>query len=111
MVFKALETAGLEAGSLRAVEIGVTSRCNFRCSYCGAYDLREKQILSVEQLVATLERLPDLKRVKLSGGEVLLEFDICEGIVRWCSERGIDTQINSNGTLLDEERFRRMEHA
>jgi len=111
MAFKALETKGLGPGSLKAVEVGVTSRCNFRCSYCGAYDLREKQILSIEELAATLEQLPDLERVKLSGGEVLLEFDICEGIVRWCSERGIDTQINSNGTLLDEERFRRLEDA
>ena len=32
------------------IEIGVTSRCNFRCDYCGAYDLAERRILSVDDV-------------------------------------------------------------
>ncbi|MGI8666008.1 MAG: radical SAM protein [Jatrophihabitans sp.] len=103
--------AKVGAGNLRAIEIGVTSRCNFRCTYCGAYDLLERKVLSVDDVVRTIESLPDLERVKLSGGEVLLEFDICEGIVRECTERGIATQINSNGTLLNDEKFDRLEAA
>ncbi|OLR94644.1 hypothetical protein BJP25_13035 [Actinokineospora bangkokensis] len=101
----------LGAGNLRAIEIGVTSRCNFRCSYCGAYDLLERKILSVDDVASVIDTLPDLERVKLSGGEVLLEFEICEGIIKLCTERGISTQINSNGTLLNEEKFDRLEAA
>lgn len=111
MTFKSLEMRKVGAGHLRAIEIGVTSRCNFRCTYCGAYDLLERKILSVDDVARVIDTLPDLERVKLSGGEVLLEFDICEGVVRYCTERGISTQINSNGTLLNDEKFERLEAA
>lgn len=111
MAFKSLETEKVGAGKLRAIEIGVTSRCNFRCDYCGAYDLTERKILSVDDVARIVDTVPDLGRVKLSGGEVLLEFDICEGIVRECTARGIETQINSNGTTLNEEKFKRLEDA
>lgn len=89
----------------------MTARCNFRCAYCGAYDLLEKRVLSSEDVIATLGTLPDLERVKLSGGEVLIECDTCTEIVRYCAQRGIQTQINTNGTLLNEERFRALEEA
>jgi MoaA/NifB/PqqE/SkfB family radical SAM enzyme len=111
LTFKSLEMRKLGAGHLRAIEIGVTSRCNFRCTYCGAYDLLERRILSVEDVIGVINTLPDLERVKLSGGEVLLEFDICEGIIKYCTEKGISTQINSNGTLLNDEKFERLEAA
>lgn len=111
MAFKSLEMQKVGSGHLRAIEIGVTSRCNFRCDYCGAYDLLERKILSVDDVAAIIDTLPDLERVKLSGGEVLLEFEVCEGIVRHCTSKGIQTQINSNGTVLNEEKFRRLEDA
>jgi MoaA/NifB/PqqE/SkfB family radical SAM enzyme len=111
VAFKSLEMDKVGTGNLRAIEIGVTSRCNFRCSYCGAYDLLERKILSVDDVARIIDTLPDLGRVKLSGGEVLLEFEICEGIVRYCTSKGIETQINSNGTMLNEEKFKRMEDA
>ncbi|WP_158071122.1 radical SAM protein [Streptomyces sp. CB03234] len=111
MSFKSLEMSKTGFGKLRAIEIGVTSRCNFRCSYCGAYDLQERRILSLDEVKQTVETLPDLERVKLSGGEVLLEFDLCESIVAYCTEKGIHTQINSNGTLLTDEKFERLEAA
>lgn len=111
MTFKSLEMAKVGAGNLRAIEIGVTSRCNFRCDYCGAYDLLERKLLTVDDVARVIDTLPDLERVKLSGGEVLLEFDICEGIVKLCTERGIATQINSNGTMLNDAKFERLEAA
>jgi MoaA/NifB/PqqE/SkfB family radical SAM enzyme len=111
VAFKSLEMSQVGTGNLRAIEIGVTSRCNFRCDYCGAYDLTERKILSVDDVAHVIDTLPDLERVKLSGGEVLLEFETCEGIIRYCSEKGIQTQINSNGTMLNEEKFARLEDA
>ncbi|WCD88433.1 GTP 3',8-cyclase [Streptomyces xanthophaeus] len=111
MSFKSLEMSKTGVGRLRAIEIGVTSKCNFRCSYCGAYDLLERRILSLDEVKSTIDSLPDLERVKLSGGEVLLEFDLCESIVAYCTEKGIHTQINSNGTVLTDEKFDRLEAA
>jgi MoaA/NifB/PqqE/SkfB family radical SAM enzyme len=111
MPFKTIETSQPGRGSLRAVEIGVTARCNFRCSYCGAYDLKERALLGPTDVFSVLDRLPDLERVKLSGGEVLLQFDPCVEIIRYCSEHGYETQVNTNGTLLGEERFRILEDA
>jgi MoaA/NifB/PqqE/SkfB family radical SAM enzyme len=111
VAFKSLEMNQVGAGSLRAIEIGVTSRCNFRCDYCGAYDLLERRILSVQDVARVIDTLPDLERVKLSGGEVLLEFEICEEIVQYCTGKGIQTQINSNGTVLTDEKFDRLEAA
>ena len=111
MAFKSLEMQKVGPGRLRALEIGVTSRCNFRCDYCGAYDLLERKTLLVDDVARIIDPLPDLERVKLSGGEVLLEFEACEGIVRYCTSKGIQTQINSNGTVLNEEKFKRLEDA
>ena len=74
MAFKSLEVEKVGTGSLRAIEIGVTSRCNFRCDYCGAYDLLERKILSVDEVARIIDTMPDLGRVKLSGGEVLLQL-------------------------------------
>jgi MoaA/NifB/PqqE/SkfB family radical SAM enzyme len=111
MAFKTIETAQVGSGRLRAIEIGVTSRCNFRCDYCGAYDLLERRILSVDDVARVVDGVPGLERVKLSGGEVLLEFDVCEGIVAYCTSKGIETQINTNGTVLDQAKFERLEAA
>lgn len=109
--FKRLETTSFPDHALRSVEVGVTSRCNFRCDYCCAYDLTEKRTLSAAEVIASLEGLPALERVKLSGGEVLLEFETCREIVEWCASQGLHTQINSNGTLLDEARILELERA
>ncbi|MGP3999317.1 radical SAM/SPASM domain-containing protein [Streptomyces sp. 8N706] len=111
MAFKTIETNGTGTGHLKAVEIGVTARCNFRCSYCGAYDLTEKKLLSPTDVFGVLDNLPDLERVKLSGGEVLLQFDSCVEIIRYATARGLETQVNTNGTLLDEDRFAQLEDA
>ena len=111
MTFKSLEMVNVETGRLRAVEIGVTARCNFRCSYCGAYDLLEKRVLSSEDTISVLETLPDLERVKLSGGEVLIQCQTCVEIVDYCTRRGVQTQLNTNGTLLTEERLSQLEDA
>jgi MoaA/NifB/PqqE/SkfB family radical SAM enzyme len=105
MDFKFLETQDVDMSRLRAVEVGITSRCNFRCDYCCAYDLNEKKTLTGAQCISVLEGLPHLQRVKLSGGEVLLRFDDCLEVVKWCASRGIFTQINTNGTLLNRERI------
>jgi len=105
MRYKALELDKPLTYELEGLEIGVTSNCNFRCDYCCAYNRNNGQSIKAKEVIRILEELPGLKRVRLSGGEVTLKFDDCVEIVSYCSSRGIQTQLNSNGSLLNAERI------
>ncbi|WP_339270172.1 radical SAM protein [Paenibacillus sp. FSL R5-0470] len=105
MRYKALELDKPLTYELEGLEIGVTSNCNFRCDYCCAYNRNDGQCIKAKEVIRILEELPGLKRVRLSGGEVTLKFDDCVEIVNYCSSRGIQTQLNSNGSLLNAERI------
>ncbi|MEK4349796.1 radical SAM protein [Paenibacillus sp. FSL R5-0475] len=105
MRYKALELDKPLTYELEGLEIGVTSNCNFRCDYCCAYNRNDGQSIKAKEVIRILEELPGLKRVRLSGGEVTLKFDDCVEIVTYCSSRRIQTQLNSNGSLLNAERI------
>lgn len=100
-MFKEIELQEREEFRLESIEIGITSKCNLSCEYCCAYGKDENTFLDAEQVISLIKELSSLKRVKLSGGEVLLYYDECLRIIEFCSSRGIYTQINSNGTLLN----------
>lgn len=109
--FKEIELGPKNDFVLTALEIGLSSNCNFRCDYCCAYNFNDKKFLTAESIFAILDDAPALKRVKLSGGEVLIYFDECVKVVEYCSERGIQTQINTNGSLLNQEKIEQLEAA
>jgi MoaA/NifB/PqqE/SkfB family radical SAM enzyme len=108
MRYKALELDKPLTYELEGLEIGVTSNCNFRCDYCCAYNRNDGQSIKAKEVIRILEELPGLKRVRLSGGEVTLKFDDCVEIVAYCASRGIQTQLNSNGSLLNAERIEQL---
>ncbi|GGG05526.1 hypothetical protein GCM10010912_57750 [Paenibacillus albidus] len=105
MRYKSLELDRPLTYELEGLEIGVTSNCNFRCDYCCAYNRNDGQSIKAKEVIRILEELPGLKRVRLSGGEVTLKFQDCVEIVSYCASRGIQTQLNSNGSLLNAERI------
>ncbi|MDQ0195715.1 radical SAM protein [Paenibacillus wynnii] len=105
MRYKSLELDKPLTYDLEGLEIGVTSNCNFRCDYCCAYQRNDGQSINAKEVIRILGELPNLKRVRLSGGEVTLKFQDCVEIVTYCSSRGIQTQLNSNGSLLNAERI------
>ncbi|WP_410511877.1 radical SAM protein [Paenibacillus sp. BR2-3] len=105
MKYKSLELDKPVTYELEGLEIGVTSNCNFRCDYCCAYNRNDGQSLNASEVIRILGELPHLKRVRLSGGEVTLKFQDCVEIVAYCTSRGIQTQLNSNGSLLNAERI------
>lgn len=113
MGFKELElrqTAD-QNGKLEALEIGFTSRCNFNCDYCGAYNREDqKSLLTGRQVIELIQGLPDLKRVRLSGGEVTLFLNECLEVIEFCSSNGIETQVNTNGSMLDSSKIKVLEH-
>lgn len=105
MKYKSLELQKPVHYSLEGLEIGVTSSCNFRCDYCCAYQRNDGHSINAKEIIPLLEKLPSLKRVRLSGGEVTLKYDDCLEVVRYCKSRGILTQLNSNGSFLNGRRI------
>lgn len=110
-MFKDIELKEKEEFKLESLEIGITSRCNLSCEYCCAYGKDEQQVLDGDRVISLIRDLKDLKRVKLSGGEVLLYFEECLKIVSYCSEHQIETQINTNGTLLNPQKIEALREA
>lgn len=108
MKYKSLELNKPLTYELEGLEVGVTSNCNFRCDYCCAYNRNDGQSINGKEVIRILEELPGLKRVRLSGGEVTLKFQDCVEIVSYCASRGIQTQLNSNGSLLNAERIEQL---
>ncbi|TDL67719.1 radical SAM protein [Paenibacillus amylolyticus] len=98
-----LETPGLY--ELEGLEVGVTSNCNYKCDYCCAYNRDDGACIDSQEVIRIISELPRLKRVRLSGGEVTLKYQDCLEIVTYCAAHGIDTQLNSNASLLNEERI------
>ncbi|MFF2910387.1 radical SAM protein [Paenibacillus sp. NPDC057934] len=111
MKYKSLELDKPLTYELEGLEIGVTSNCNFRCDYCCAYNRNDGQSIDAKEVITILEELPGLKRVRLSGGEVTLKYQDCVDIVAYCASRGIQTQLNSNGSLLSAERIHKLVEA
>jgi MoaA/NifB/PqqE/SkfB family radical SAM enzyme len=110
-MYKSLELEKPTTYELEGLEIGVTSNCNFRCDYCCAYHRNDGQSIEAKEIIRVLEELPKLKRVRLSGGEVTLKFQDCVEVVAYCTSRGIQTQLNSNGSLLNAERIQQLVEA
>jgi len=84
------------------VSWAITTRCNKSCAYC---DIRNTKIKEMEtehvfSLIKELSRL-GTKIIHFTGGEPLLREDIGR-IIDYCSEKGILTSINSNGSLMEQ---------
>lgn len=105
MTYKSLELETPGLYQLEGLEVGVTSSCNFRCDYCCAYKRNDGNAIGSAEVIRVLEEIPVLKRVRLSGGEVTLKYRDCLEIVSYCASRGIQTQLNSNGSLMNEQRI------
>lgn len=77
-----------------------TYRCNLACEHCDIWRLREGEMDSAEAM-ATLLALSRFGARSLSfeGGEPLTRGDIGE-LISFCRERGIETSLRTNGTLV-----------
>ncbi|MEW6443138.1 MAG: radical SAM protein [bacterium] len=88
-----------------------TYRCNLRCSFCFLRDNRLNR--RCEELhMGEIEHLADQARalgcsIYITGGEPFLRRDGVE-IVEAIKARGVHAGVNTNGTLLDETRVRRL---
>ncbi len=93
--------------------VEVTNRCNLTCPTCPlgtdmAYNGYSKNDIDFEQFKKTIDQIPSLVYVTLQGvGEPLLNKDIMK-MIEYCTEKGISTYINTNGTILTETKSREL---
>jgi radical SAM/CxCxxxxC motif protein YfkAB len=94
------------AYKLTSVEFTVTNLCNLRCEHCAVGDtLRYKDdpALPVDLILRRLDEAKDLLTLSITGGEPMYSErtvrEVIQPILRYATERGLRTQINSNMTM------------
>ncbi len=91
----------------KILSVDITNKCNNNCKYCRDIHNNISRKLSnktfkrrIKNIVGQIE---GVKWMKLSGGEPLLELDTVKDFVNFCSQRGINTLLQTNGFLLNNE--------
>jgi sulfatase maturation enzyme AslB (radical SAM superfamily) len=87
----------------------MTFRCNLACRMCYQDSLRRQapRELKLQEIIAMFDRIKDLSRVNLIGGEVFVRPDILP-LLEYFDSRAVQTYITSNGTLLDSQTIDRL---
>lgn len=91
----------------RSAQIEPTNRCNEKCVFCPRnednYDVPLGD-MTLEQFKNILRQIPTLKDLQINGlGEPLLHPDIFK-MIRLAADKGINVSMNSNATIIDEEK-------
>lgn len=102
-VFHSIEGEGIEIGR---PEIFIRlAGCNLRCTWCDTeYALENGKEMSVEEILQEVRKYP-CKSVSITGGEPLFQKEETLELVRQLKKMSYWIQINTNGTILDEETF------
>ncbi len=89
----------------------LTYRCTARCRICQYWkrQCEEEEELSLAQIKTGLDRIFDYgcRLVNFTGGEPTLRMDL-EKIVAYASKLGMWTSVVTNGSLLTQDRVRRL---
>ena len=83
------------------LEIHPSLACNHHCVWC-RYCHEEKE-LSYSYLMDLLFKYPRIKGIRITGGGEPLMNPNTIGFIRECFNRGIQTGIETNGSLLNDE--------
>lgn len=91
------------------VEIGPTSACNHRCSFCAFDYLRGQKVMSIgkDTLISALEDMAKfgVKSVMFGGEGEPLIYPHLDEIAQKAKGFGLDLAITTNGVLLTEEKM------
>jgi len=93
----------------------ITRRCNLRCIHCRSASetvVKEHPDFSTEEAFRVLEDIASYAKpvVVLSGGEPLLRTDMFD-IAQKGTELGLRMCLATNGTLIDDDRCRRIKES
>jgi MoaA/NifB/PqqE/SkfB family radical SAM enzyme len=106
----------MKIDKIEQINFEMAGNCNIKCPMCPQSSGREEDFLKkfpIELFKKAInEAIPlGLKYIQLSGsGEPLLSKDL-EEAVSYASERGLITLIYTNGVLLNERRYRKLNEA
>ena len=85
----------------------LSGKCNLNCVHCYASRFLSLPHLTVEERLRLIKELADngVMHVGITGGEPLLEEDL-ELYIKEIRDRGMTCDINTNATLMNEEKAR-----
>lgn len=94
---------------LSSVKIKLTSFCNLQCKMCHYWKTTREQSLTTDQWFDVLAQLADMgcRKVHFSGGEVFLRRDFLD-LVEHGTALKLKINMTTNGTLLTDQRLRRL---
>ena len=102
-IFYSIEGEGIEVGRPE-IFIRLTG-CNLRCTWCDTkYALENGKEMDIMEIIREVSRYP-CKNISITGGEPLLQKKELSELVRQLKGLGYWIQINTNGTIFDEEIF------
>lgn len=88
--------------------VEITKDCNLKCIMCYRadelnLDLNKQKYMSFQQFKTIMDKIPNFLTVRLTGGECLLNEDVCQ-MIEYCSEKNPELiGITTNGTLLNQD--------
>lgn len=102
-IFYSIEGEGIEIGRPE-IFIRLTG-CNLRCTWCDTpYALENGKEMDIKEIVQEVSRYP-CKSISITGGEPLLQREELFELVQRLKKLDYWIQINTNGTIFDEEIF------
>jgi 7-carboxy-7-deazaguanine synthase len=103
-IFHSIEGEGVEIGK---PEVFVRlAGCNLRCTWCDTkYALENGKEMSINEIVREVRKYP-CRSVSITGGEPLLQKKELLELVNQLKALDYWIQMNTNGTIFDEELFK-----
>jgi len=102
-IFYSIEGEGIEIG--RSEVFIRLAECNLRCSWCDTkYALENGKDMSVNEVINEVAKY-SCRSVSITGGEPLLQKEELLNLIQRLEKMDYWIQINTNGTIFDEEIF------
>lgn len=103
-IFYSIEGEGIAIGKPE-VFVRLTG-CNLNCNWCDTkYALTDGEEISIDEIMDEISKYR-CKNVSITGGEPLLQREELLKLIKQLKISGYWIQINTNGTIFDEETFR-----
>ena len=105
--------------ALTTIYFNATQHCNLLCKHCwlsppfvqdkNAYADKVKNDISLQEMKPAINEALNLglSGIKLTGGEPFLRDDLID-LIKFAHEKGLETQIETNGTLIDKDMARKL---